>query len=137
MVSHKSNGEDGISVSILKKINNFVASAISELINQIFYEGESPNCLIISIVILICLIVFKTGSITLIGNYSQISVLSNLKEIIEKVIYSRLYSFFTKYYILWKLLEFISKQCFTQKSSSVKNKILKMFIKLFGRQKFN
>ena len=78
----------------LKKIYNFVASVISELINQVFYKGKSPNCLTLSKVMLICLIVFKTGSITLIGNYSQISVLSNLKEIIEKVIYSRLYSFF-------------------------------------------
>ena len=54
---HKSSGEDGIPVKILKKIKNCVAPVIRELINQPFYEGKYPNCLKLAKV----LPIYKTG----------------------------------------------------------------------------
>ena len=89
---NKASGEDNISVKILKKVNNFISPALSELINQAFYEGVYPNSLKLAKVIPI----FKSGLKTLPGNYRPISLLSNLNKIIEKVIYTRLYSFFLK-----------------------------------------
>ena len=79
-------------MKILKKVNNFISPALSELINQAFYEGVYPNSLKLAKVIPI----FKSGLKTLPGNYRPISLLSNLNKIIEKVIYTRLYSFFLK-----------------------------------------
>ena len=42
---NKASGEEYISVKILKKVNNFISPALSELINQAFYEGVYPNSL--------------------------------------------------------------------------------------------
>ena len=94
--SNKANGYDNISVKILKKINSHVCKVISELINQSYYESKYPDSLKLAKVIPI----FKSGSKKLPGNYRPISILSNLNKIIEKVIYNRLYSFFTKNNIL-------------------------------------
>ena len=78
------------------KFNNLVSKVISELVNQAYYEGKYPNSLKLAKVIPI----FKSGSKKLPGNYRPISILSNLNKIIEKVIYNRLYSFFTKNNVL-------------------------------------
>ena len=88
--SNKANGYDNISVKILKKINSHVCKVITELINQSYYESKYPDSLKLAKVIPI----FKSGSKSLPGNYRPISILSNLKKKIEKVIYNRLYSFF-------------------------------------------
>ena len=93
---NKASGNDGISIRILKKVNNFISPVLSELINQAFYEGIYPSSLKLAKVIPI----FKSGLKTLPGNYRPISILSNLNKIIEKVIYNRLYSFFSKYNVL-------------------------------------
>ena len=44
--------------------------------------------------------IYRAGSKALPGNYMPISILSNIKKIIEKVLYRRLYNFFTKFNIL-------------------------------------
>ena len=54
---NKASGEDGISIRILKKVNNFISPVLSELINQAFYEGIYPSSLKLAKVILI----FKSG----------------------------------------------------------------------------
>ena len=94
--SNKANGADNISVKMLKLINSHIAPIISKLINLAFEEGVYPSCLKLAKV----LPIFKSGSKTVPGNYRPISLLSNINKIIEKAIYSRLYSFFSKYSIL-------------------------------------
>ena len=42
---NKASGNDGISIRILKKVNNFISPVLSELINQAFYEGIYPSSL--------------------------------------------------------------------------------------------
>ena len=69
-------------------MNSHIAPIISKLINLAF-EGVYPSCLKLTKV----LPIFKSGSKTVPGNYRPISLLSNINKIIEKAIYSRLYSF--------------------------------------------
>ena len=66
------------------------------MINQVYFESKYPNSLKLAKVIEI----FKPGLKYIPGNYRPISILSNLNKINEKVIYNRLYSFFTKNNIL-------------------------------------
>ena len=70
---NKASGEDIISVNIFKKVNNITSIILSELINQKFYEGLYLSSLKLAKVLL----VFKSGSKILPGNYRSISVLPN------------------------------------------------------------
>ena len=75
---------------MLKLLNSHIALIISKLINLAFEEGVYPSCLKLATV----LPIFKSGSKTIQGNYRPISLLLNINKIIEKAIFSRLYSFF-------------------------------------------
>ena len=93
--SNKANGADNISVKMLKLLNSHIALIVSKQINLAFEEGVYPSCLKLVKV----LPIFKSGSKTVPENYKPILLLSNINKIIEKAIYSRLYSFFSKFNI--------------------------------------
>ena len=46
---NKANGEDCISVKILKKVNNLISPILSKLINQAFYKGVYPSTIKIKV----------------------------------------------------------------------------------------
>ena len=66
-----------------------IAPIISELFNVCAINGVFPNCLKIAEVIPI----FKKGDKNNLTNYRPISLLSQFDKIIEKMIFSRLYSY--------------------------------------------
>ena len=69
--SNKANGAYDISVKILKLMNSHIAPIISKLINLAFEEDAYPSCSKMAKVLLI----FKSGSKTVPGNYRPISLL--------------------------------------------------------------
>ena len=85
-----------ISVKKLKLINSHIAKVVSRLINLALEEGVFPSCLKLAKV----LPIFKSSSTTFQGKYRPISLLSKINKTIKKAIYSRLYSFFSKFNIL-------------------------------------
>ena len=62
---NKASGEDGKSIRILRKVNNFISPVISELTNQAFYKGIYHSSLKLAKLIPI----FKSGLKTLPGTY--------------------------------------------------------------------
>ena len=94
--SKKASGADELSITLLKKLNSLISPILSSLINESFKTGTYPDCLKIAKVIAI----YKGGTKSCPGNYRPISLLSNINKIIEKIIYSRLISFFETYNII-------------------------------------
>ena len=80
-----------ISIVILKKITGLVGGHLSGYINGFMETGKFPNILKIGKVTP----VFKKGNPQSLDNYRPISMLPLFGKILEKVMYSRLYSFFT------------------------------------------
>ena len=94
--SRKASGADEISVKLIQKLNKIICPVLTSLINESFSSGVYPNCLKMAKVIP----VYKGGSREDAGNYRPISLLSNINKVVEKVIYSRLFSFFEKFKII-------------------------------------
>lgn len=92
----KSSGLDGLTAQIIKSISDNIISPLLYLINLSFSNGEFPDIFKIALVIP----VHKKGCKSDIDNYRQISVLSSLSKIIEKILYDRVMSFVLKYKLL-------------------------------------
>lgn len=92
----KSISFDGLTATILKNINENIINQLVYLFNMSISQGHFPNILKEAIVIP----VYKKGSTTEIENYRQISMLSVLSKVFERIIYNRLVSFIDKYSIL-------------------------------------
>ena len=80
-----------ISVRVLKRIAPYIAGHLSGFINKFIQLGIFPKILKIGKISP----VYKKGDSQLFDNYRPISVLPILGKIFEKILYDRLYSFFT------------------------------------------
>ena len=97
--TRKASGPNSIPTVILKQFNNEISGIISNLFNLSFSTGVFPDILKTSSV----LPLFKKGSKLSCGNYRPISLLSNISKLLEKLMYSRLYSFLKIYNCLNEL----------------------------------
>ena len=93
-----STGYDNISSDLLKTSCNIIAPYLVHIINLSFTTGVFPSELKIANVIPL----FKAGKSGHFTNYRPISLLSTLSKVFEKLFYTRLYDFLTKYDILYK-----------------------------------
>ena len=84
--SDKSSGPNSIPVKILKLLKNDISQQLSYIFNMSFSTGQFPSVLKIAKAIPI----YKKQSIVDYTNYRPLSILSNIEEIIEKLIYERL-----------------------------------------------
>ena len=98
LANSKSPGPDDLSPYVLKMASKFIAQPLTHLINLSFKSGIFPNDLKKAKVIPL----FKKGDPTCIPNYRPISLLSVLSKIIEKLMYSRVSSFFNKFKLFYK-----------------------------------
>ena len=87
--SHKSCGPNSIPMKILKLLKNDISQQLSDVFNLSFLTGQFPSVLKIAKVIPI----HKKQSKVDYANYRPISLLSNIKKIIEKLMYKRLSNF--------------------------------------------
>ena len=95
----KSYGPNSIPSEFLHLIKTEISGHLSILFNLSFTTGTFPDSLKIAKTIPI----FKKGSKLLVSNYRPISLLSNVNKILEKLMYSRIYDFLTKFGILYDL----------------------------------
>ena len=86
-----------ISISILKRCSPFISCHLSRFLNSFMESGLFPNILKIGKVTP----VFKKGDPQLFDNYRPISILPIFGKIFEKIIYCRLYSFFTSQMVIY------------------------------------
>ena len=94
----KSVGPYSIPTNILNLSCSVLSKPAVKLINFSFSEGTFPNLLKFTNVIP----VFKTGDNLDYNNYRPISLISNIGELIEKIVHKRLYSFLEKNSLLFK-----------------------------------
>ena len=85
-----SSGFDGISNAILKDLGNLITKPMTYIINQSMSSGIFPSDMKLADVIPL----FKGGDEHLMSKYRPISLLLTLSKLLEKVIYSRVYSLF-------------------------------------------
>ena len=89
---NKSLGPNSIPTKVLKLAKDTLSGSLSELINKSFLSGTFPNVFKIAKVVPI----FKAESRILCSNYRAISLLSNIRKIIEKLMKKRLNVFLEK-----------------------------------------
>ena len=86
----KSTGPNSIPQALLKSVKKQIAIPLSNLFNMSFSAGTCPDFLKISSVIPI----HKKDSKLVVANYRPISLLSNINNILEKLMFNRLYILF-------------------------------------------
>ena len=94
----KSAGDDGISLVLLKQLSSTIGYPIAKLVNMSFEQGVFPTAMKIAKVIPI----YKGKSKELFTNYHPISLLSNVSNVLEKVMHKRLYAFMEKHQVLYQ-----------------------------------
>lgn len=92
----KSVGFDGLTAQVIKSISLNIIDTLLSLVNRIIVEGYFPEELKSSVVIP----VYKKGLENDIENYRQISLLSVISKIIEKIICNRIGDYLEKNNIL-------------------------------------
>ena len=90
--SSKSCSHDGFSMHLIKQIIHFIVTPLTHIINLSFLSGTCPNSMKTAKVVPI----FKKDDPSLFSNYRPISILPSLSKILEKAVYTRLYSFLTQ-----------------------------------------
>ena len=93
----KSTGPNCIPKKLLKILSLHICSLLSDIIKESFQSSTFPEKLQLAKVIPL----FKKGCPLTASNYIPISLLSVFSEIIEKVIYKRLYAFLKLHNILY------------------------------------
>ena len=96
--TRKSSGYDDISSNVTKHISPSIFDPLRYIFNLSIEKGIYPDQLKIAKVSP----VFKKSDTTLRDNYRPVSVLPCFSKILERIIYSRLYSFFSENNILYK-----------------------------------
>ena len=94
----KASGIDEFSAQVLKISALAIVPYLQMLINQMFSQGDFPDCLKIPKVIPL----IKSGSKADVDNYSSISLLPVLSKVLEKIMYNRLIKFLDKNDILYE-----------------------------------
>lgn len=94
---NKSTGPNNILTHLLKDHADEFSHPLSILVNNSFRDGVFPSLCKVARVIP----VFKKGDPNLVSNYRPISLLSIFSKIFEKCFYKRLYSFLTKYNLIF------------------------------------
>ena len=89
-------GFDGISPSLLKKIQGPLIVPITFLINKSFEEGRVPELLKVAKIIPI----YKSKDRSQMENYRPISILPTFSKIFEKIMFKRLYTFLDSHSII-------------------------------------
>ena len=95
----KASGPNSIPTFILKDFNREISIILANLFNLSFSNGVFPDILKTSSV----LPLFKKDSKLSCVNYRPISLISNISKLLEKLMYSRLYSFLNVYNCLTDL----------------------------------
>ena len=85
-------GFDGISTKLLKVIEPVILKSLTLLINQVLYSGVFPDKLKIAKVIPI----FKKDDPSLFENYRPISLLPTISNVLEKLFFMQIYSYFNE-----------------------------------------
>ena len=95
----KASGPNSIPTAVLLLLNDDISAVFAKLFNLSFKTGTFPEILKLALIIPI----FKKGSRLICNNYRPISLLSNISKLIEKIMYSRLYSYLNAYNFLYDL----------------------------------
>ena len=90
--SNKSVGSSSIPTKILKLLKNDISSQLANILNISFPTGVFPTIVKVAKVVP----EYKKDSKLDFSNYRPISLLSNTEKIFKKVMYNRVYNFFTK-----------------------------------------
>ena len=85
-------------ISVLKRVAVHVAEHLSGFINKFMELGTFPKLLKIGKISTI----HKKCDVQLLDNYRPISVFTIFGKILEKILYNRLYSFFTSKSVIYK-----------------------------------
>ena len=93
-----SQGHDGISSKILKKIADLISQPLSHVFNKSLSAGIFPKNMKTAKVVP----VFKSGRHDLLNNYRPISILPALSKILEKLMCTRLLDFLEHNHILYE-----------------------------------
>ena len=86
-----SQGADGLSVKLLKSIENIFVKSLTLITNQCIEIGVFPEKLKIAKVVPLC----KKDDKTLIENYRPVSILPAISKVIEKILFRQIYEYFT------------------------------------------
>ena len=97
--SNKSVGPNSISTKVLKLLKNDISSQLSEIFNISFSSGIFPSVLKTAKVVP----VHKKDSKLDFSNYCPISLLSNIEKILERLMYNRIYKFFSDNNLIYSL----------------------------------
>ena len=84
---------------MLKLLKNDISSQLADIFNISFSTGVFPTILKVAKVVP----VYKKDSKLDFSNYRPISLLSNIEKILEKLMYNRVYNFFTKNNLIYPL----------------------------------
>ena len=95
----KATGPNGVPTEILQLINNEVCEPLSKIYNLAVMSETHPE----KLKFVNAIPIHKKGSHILLSNYMPISLLSNLNNIFEKIIFNRLYCFLEKYDCIYEL----------------------------------
>ena len=93
----KASGPFCIPFSLLKSLNSIIAKPLEILYNLSFSSGTVADSFKMARVIP----VYKSGPTSSFSNYRPISFLSIFNQILEKLLYNRLYKYLEKYNIIY------------------------------------
>ena len=96
MPSNKASGPNSVLGQILKLICSDISCPLADITNLSFVTGQFPDALKLFKVIPI----YKKGSTLEPSSYCPISLLSNIKKIFEKIMFTRAISFLGRYNII-------------------------------------
>ena len=96
--SKKSAGHDGITAKFLKLSHSCVIAPLADIFNASIKTGIYPDELKIAK----CIPLYKKGKKDDPSNYRPISILCSINKIFEKLLYQRLYKYFSKFKILYE-----------------------------------
>lgn len=96
--NNNSCGLDNFSFKVIKQIYPYIIDILLYLINKSLEDAVFPNVLKLASVTSI----FKKGDINKCTNYRHISVLSIFSKIIEKLVYSKVHDFLSRFDVVTK-----------------------------------
>ena len=126
---NKSSGYDDINFNVINHSFQYISKPLMHIFQLSLSQGIFPDSLKIAKISPI----FKTGETTNLSNYRPISVLPCFSKILEKIMYNKLYKYFTEHNILY------SKQFGFQRNNSTEHAIIQLYDQIcesFEQNKF-